>query len=102
MVMESGPLFTGNDLRLIESLVFDPSLKPAFDPMKDCLVWADERAEGLTPDGYESLCDLWIARSFLHRGVDFSTHALDPNYFREVWDRAIQQGFNWPGSCRLT
>jgi hypothetical protein len=100
--MEFEPLFTGEDLGLIESLVFDPSLKPSYDEMRNCLVWADERVEGLTPAAYEHLCDLWIARSFLHRGLDFSTHKLDPDYFRVIWERACRQGFRWPGFHRLS
>jgi hypothetical protein len=100
--MDSGPLFRDNDLRLIESLVYDPTLKPKFDSMRDCLVWADERPEGLTPDGYEHLLDLLIARSFIHRDLDFSTHSLDPIYFKQIWDRAMEYKFQWPGFKRLT
>jgi hypothetical protein len=99
--MDSGPLFRDNDLRLIESLVYDPNLKPNFDSMRDCLVWADERPEGLTPDGYEHLLDLLIARSFIHRNLDFSTHSLDPIYFKQIWDRALEYKFQWPGFKRL-
>ncbi len=100
--MDTEPLFTGNDLRLIESLVFRPELKPGYDFIKGCLVWEDERADGLTPEGYDNLCDLWIARSFIHRGLDFSTYPLNPEYFGKVWERALQQGFSWPGYKRLT
>jgi hypothetical protein len=99
--MDSGALFTGDDLRIIESLIFDASLKPMFDPMRDCLAWADERADGLTREGYERLCDLLIARSFIHRNLDFSTHTLDPAYFREIWERAMKHKFRWPGFNRL-
>src|SRR5437868_2330157 len=99
--MDSGQLFTGKDLRIIESLVFDPALKPMFDPWRDCLVWSDERPDGLTPNGYERLCDLLIARSFIHRNLDFSTHTLDPVYFKQIWDRAMNYKFQWPGFNRL-
>ncbi len=100
--MNIEPLFTGNDLQLIESLQYNPELKPSFDWMRDCLVWKDERPDGLTPAGYESLIDLWIARSFIHRGKSFSEHSLDPHYFEDVWKRALNQGFQWPGFSRLT
>lgn len=100
--MSSEPLFVGEDLRLIELLTYKPSLKPSYDHIKNCLAWDDERADGLTPAGYEILCDLWIARSFIHRGLSFSIHELDPNYFRVVWERALGQKFKWPGFQRLT
>ena len=100
--MDTELLFEGDDLRLIESLSFVPSLKPSFDNMRDCLVWPDERPNGLTPSGFEALCDLLIARSFLHRGLDFSTYRLSPEYFRKVWEKALAQGFRWPGFHRLT
>lgn len=99
--MDIAPLFTGNDLRLIESLQHDPDLKPCFDVLRDCLIWTDERPNGLSPEGYEALLDLWIARSFLHQGKSFSTHSLDPHYFEDIWTRALSQGFKWPGFQRL-
>lgn len=76
--MQLEPLFSGNDLALIELLDFDPKLEPGFDLIKSCLVWKDERPDGLTPEAYENLCDLWIARSFIHQRRDFSTHSIDP------------------------
>jgi hypothetical protein len=100
--MSSEPLFTGNDLSLIESLVYNPTLEPKFDGMRDCLFWADEEPDGLTSDGYDTLIDLWAARSFLHKGRDFSTYKLSPDYFRLIWERALAQGFRWPGFNRLT
>ncbi|HEY9870482.1 MAG TPA: hypothetical protein V6D08_15060 [Candidatus Obscuribacterales bacterium] len=100
--MDGEPVFTGNDLRLIESLEYNPSLEPSFDALRACLVWRDEEPSGLTPAGHEALRDLWIARSFLHRGLDFSVHPLDPEYFRNIWNRALRQGFKWPGFNRLS
>jgi hypothetical protein len=99
--MDEEPLFAGNDLRLIESLVYNPDLKPSYSYMRDHLVWQDERPDGLTPEGYESLCDLFIARSFVQRGREFSSHPLDPEYFAKVWKRALAQAFRWPGFNRL-
>jgi hypothetical protein len=94
-------IFTGRDLELIESLKYNPCLEPGYCHIKDCLAWEDERVDGLTPDGYESLCDLWIARSFIHRNLDFSAYDLSPEYFRDIWERALKQGFKWPGFNRL-
>jgi hypothetical protein len=97
----SEPIFKGNDLRLIESLAYDPSLEPTYSPMRNHLMWSDEMPDGLTPEGYETLCDLWIARSFVQRGLDFSEHPLDPSYISEFWERALAQNFKWPGFSRL-
>jgi hypothetical protein len=96
------PLFVGEDLRLIESLVYRPELKPSYEFMKDCLVWEDERPDGLTPDDYSNLSDLLVARSYLHRGEPFSAWELDPDRFKSVWERAIKQGLRWPGFRRVS
>jgi len=45
--------FSGKDLELIEGLVYNPSLKPGYEALKDALIWSDERPDGLTPEGYE-------------------------------------------------
>lgn len=93
--------FAKYDLHLIESLVYQPELKPGFEYLKACFIWEDERPDDLTPEGYEKLCDLWIARSFIHRKVPFSSWELDPNYFEQVWSTAQPQAFKWPGFHRL-
>ncbi|MGD9169432.1 MAG: hypothetical protein PVI97_05140 [Candidatus Thiodiazotropha sp.] len=93
--------FKGRDLELIEKLEFNPDLEPSYDAIKNCLVWEDERPDGLTPEGYELLSDLWIARSFIHRGIPFSTWVLDPDYYERVWKEATEAKFKWPGFNRL-
>lgn len=93
--------FWGNDLKLIEALVYNPNLKPSFEAIKGALIWSDERPDGLTPEGYEKLCDLWIARSLIHQGIPFTDWPLDPEYFGTVWSQARKQGFKWPGFNRL-
>jgi hypothetical protein len=100
--MKEELLFEGNDLRLIESLKFDPELEPSYESIKGCLIWRDERPDGLSNAGYEALGDLWAARSFLHQGLDFSEHPLNPDYYRRVWERALAQGLKWPGFNRIT
>ncbi|MDY6781765.1 MAG: hypothetical protein SW833_04295 [Cyanobacteriota bacterium] len=94
--------FSGNDLKLIESLVYDSSLDPSYEILKNTLIWNDERPDGLTPEGYEKLCDLWIARSFIHRKIPFSDWDIAPKYFEQVWSKAQKQGFRWPGFYRLS
>lgn len=92
---------SGNDLTLIESLEYDSSLEPRFDTFRACLVWRDEEPAGLTPAGYEALCDLWIARANLYHGLELS-EPCDPDYFREAWNQAMAQGLKWPGFNRLS
>ena len=93
--------FTERDRALVEGLTYDPSLKPGFELLKGCLIWEDERPDGLTPENYEKLCDLWIARSCLHRGLAIGEGTLDPQYFKDAWDAAIRDGIRWPGFQRL-
>ncbi|MGL5074230.1 MAG: hypothetical protein ACRDBG_00095, partial [Waterburya sp.] len=83
--------FQGKDLELIESLVYNPDIKPSYDFMRDSLVWEDERPLGLTPEGYEKLCDLWIVRAYIHREIPASDWGLDPKYFEDAWLEAIKQ-----------
>ena len=99
--MDFEPIFVGNDLKLIESLVYNPDLEPGYEHIKACLGWSDEVIDGLTPEGYQNLCDLLIARSFIHRSLPFSSYRLDPLYFADFWERALKQGFSWPGFKRL-
>ncbi len=100
--MDNEPIFKGKDLELIESLVLDATLEPKFCSFRDYLHWDDELPKGITPDGYDALCDLWIARSFIHRGLDFSAHPIDPEYIKQFWDRALKQNFKWTGFQRLS
>jgi hypothetical protein len=93
--------FRSKDLELIEALVYNPNLAPSYDFIRDCLVWNDERTDGLSSEGYERLGDLWIIRSYLHRKVSASEWGLDPNYFQQAWSEATKQNFKWPGFLRL-
>ncbi len=95
------PFFSERDRALVESLRYDSSLKPAFDSIKGCLVWPDERPDNLSPDGYEKLCDLLIARSFIHENRPFSSWKLEPHHFAQVWEDAIADKIQWPGFQRL-
>lgn len=94
-------LFTENDLQLFKALKYDPELKPGFEAMKACLIWTDELADGLTPDGYDKLCSLWIARSLLHQGKTFSEHPINPEYCEQIWNLANQEIPDWPGFKRV-
>ena len=93
--------FDGQNLELIEALIYNPNAKPSYDVIRDCLIWEDEIANNLNPDGYEKLGDLWIIRSFIHRKIPSSRWGLDPEYFQKAWNNAVNQNFRWPGFFRL-
>lgn len=93
--------FNSTDRDTLHQLVFDPTSEPSFELMKTCLVWADERPERMSNEGYELLGDLWIVRGFLHRAVPTEQWGLDPAYFQEVWSNALQDVSDWPGFRRL-
>lgn len=91
----------GRDLELIEALVYQPELKPSYDVMRDALVWRDEWTNDLSSEGFEKMCKLWIARSFIHRGIPFSSYKLNSGLLERVWSEAKTQGFKWTGFNRL-
>jgi hypothetical protein len=91
--------FSEHDRKLIESLTYDPTLTPNFEALKACLVWADEQVDNLTPAGYETLCDLWVARTILFH--DPTRKTLDDDYFRSIWEEVRAQQVKWPGFHRL-
>ena len=94
--------FEGNDLILIESLVYDPTLTPYYDFWRDCLIWEDERCDiGMTSSGYEKLCDLFVARTCIHLNEPFSSHSINPDHLSKAWKTALNANFCWPGWNRL-
>lgn len=90
-------LFSQRDRRLVESLVYDGNAEPSYEQLKDCLIWPDELPENITPDGYEVLSNLWIARSLFHRGRSFDSYPLDSTYIKKSWELAHQLNLKWPG-----
>lgn len=94
-------LFSDRDQKLIEDLEFDETLTASFEALKGCLIWEDERPDGLTSEGYECLCDLWIARSFIHRNLPSSDWGLDSDHFQRIWNEALKAKIDWPGFKRL-
>ena len=78
-----------DDCGLLGNCVLDPDAEPSFELLKYCLVWPDERPNGLSRDGWRLLGDLLIVRGFLHRGVPSEEWGLDPAYFRQVWEDAL-------------
>jgi len=102
------PVFSGKDLKLIEGLVYNPDLEPGYELLRGCLIWDDERpdwcsSEGaLSREGEANLTSLWAMRNSLHLGCDLSACSIDPDYTRDIWERAQKQVPNWPGFKRLT
>lgn len=90
------------DRVVIESLELDLSLKPTFDLIKSCLIWEDERPYGISSDGYELICDLWIIRSFFHLNLPKEKWGLDPDYFYNRWNEIKELNLKWPGFERFT
>jgi hypothetical protein len=95
------PYFSACDRAVIETLQLDPNAKPTFELLKSCLIWADERPASISPDGYDKLCDLWIARSCLHRGQAIGSGSLDPVQLQRAWQEALDDKISWPGFHRL-
>lgn len=100
--MNDEQLFKNNDSRLIESLAYDPTLKPTYEVIRGCLIWPDERPDGLSAEGEKCLSDLCSARALLHRGLTLADHPLKANYFKTIWEKAQIQHPRWPGFARLT
>lgn len=92
--------FTATDLELIQALVLDPSSEPMYCSFRAYLQWPDELPNGISPEGYDTLCDLWTARACRYHGLKLHS-SLNQDTFAQVWDRAIAQGIKWPGFSRL-
>jgi hypothetical protein len=90
------PYFSDRDRAAVEACVFDPDALPSYEAIKGCLVWADERPTNITSEGYDKLCDLWIARSYVHRGLPMR------DQFRDAWEQAQREGIRWPGFHRVS
>lgn len=88
------------DRAAIERLRYNPSLAPAFDIVKSCLIWRDESPEGVSPDGRRFVSLLWIYRSFMHQGIPEHSWPVDPRIYREAWEYAVQEQVKWPGFMR--
>jgi hypothetical protein len=85
----------------LQQLTYDPGAEPAYELLKSCLVWPDERPVRISSEGYEFLGDLWAIRGFLHRELPLVRWGLDPAYFQEVWRVGLATVPNWPGFKRL-
>jgi hypothetical protein len=91
-----------SDRAAIEALTYDRLCRPSYDLIKACLLWPDERPQKISNAGYEVLCDLWIVRGFIHRGLPPEDWGLDPQYFQAVWAEALRSELRWPGLLRAS
>ncbi len=95
--------FSDRDRALVEALVYNPNAEPSFEILKACLIWRDDESPAnITPHGYDRLCDLWIARSYLHRGLPIGQGELVAGHFAGAWAQAQREAIRWPGFKRLT
>jgi hypothetical protein len=94
-------LFDERDQKILATLAYDEKLKPAFDPAKHCLTWADEYAPDLSSAGHEVLYDLWIARGHIHTGKPFHERPLGGDYYEALWTKALNSDIPWNGFRRL-
>jgi hypothetical protein len=101
-VSSATQLFSDHDRELIESLLFNASMKPEFNAVSACLCWDDEWPREITNKGHRKLRELWMARSYLHNDNSFDAAGEYAEEWREVWEQAIQEIPTWPGFKRVT
>jgi len=95
------PLFSDQDKALMDSLVFDPALKPEYNPVSNCLSWDDEVPQDISYSGLNVVRRLWMARGYLHKGQTIEDHFLNPHILRHLWEQATDEIPDWPGFKRL-
>lgn len=99
--MDSKNLFSERDREILESLIYNPDLEPSYEGLKSCLIWADEQPRGLSSEGYETVCNLWIARAHLYHGLELP-EPLEPQFYIDIWNKAVADEIKWPGFNRLS
>ena len=92
---------TQADRALIEGSTFNPALRPSFEVIKSCLIWADERPRELSRSGSQFIARLWVVRAFMHQGIPPEHWGVDPTPFEKAWRAAQSAGLKWPGFMRL-
>jgi hypothetical protein len=95
------PLFSEEDRKLIEALVFDASLSPEYNALSTCLYWDDELSLEISWSARKMLGKLWIIRSLFHRGLTCDDHDFNPEACRSLWKQATEEIPDWPGFKRL-
>jgi len=88
---------------LLDTQPFDRLARPQFEEIKYCLVWPDERPEGLSSAGWELVGDLLVVRGYLHRAVPIEEWGMvgGQEYLR-TWNRALlDERVPWNGFRRI-
>jgi hypothetical protein len=93
--------FSSDDARILNTLIYQPSLKPGYEMVKNMLTWKDEWPVAISADGMEKLFDLWIARSYVYDDRPFSSHVFGGKHLEAAWSNARGEIPNWPGFQRL-
>lgn len=95
-------LLSQNDIDILSALKFDAHAQPAFEYLKYCLTWPDERPlQHLSSEGREFLYDLWIYRGFIHRSAPRNEWGLNPTHYENVWELGLKVIPQWPGFRRV-
>lgn len=96
--MADDQLFSADDLRIIEAMVYNPSLQPKFQASNGALMWSDEwPPDDMSPTGFDIITKLWVARSFMFHGRDFGPPDEYSAHLTDVWNRARALKIKWPG-----
>jgi len=94
-------ILSSKDIKELEHKKYDATLKPSFNFMKSCLVWADEWPEKISKDGLEVLYDLWIGRYCIcHSELAEEDWPLLPQYAEHIkvlWSKVCRLGIKWSG-----
>ena len=98
-------LLSHADRSTIEACVFDGNCLPAYEWVRGCLIWPDERPDsvlGLHGFGYELLGDLWTVRGLIHRGVPIEQWgAFGGEEYLATWNECLFGGLHWIGFRRI-
>lgn len=89
------------EIEAINNLKFDKDLKPRFEEIKYCLIWADEVDESLSRMSRELVYDLLIYRGLLHRELPRDEWPVNLEYFDKVFKYANEKVPNWIGFKRM-
>ena len=74
-----------------------------FEEIKYCLVWPDERPEGLSSAGWELVGDLLVVRGYLHRALPVEQWGFAGGHaWLRTWNWALlDERLEWNGFRRL-
>lgn len=94
---------SSKDRRLLAEQPVREGVAPMFEEIKYCLVWADERPEGLSSAGWELVGDLLIVRGYLHRALPVEQWGFAGGQeWLRTWNWALlDERLEWNGFRRV-